>query len=44
MNIEDLYFMANSYPNVSVALAMNAKVSGSFKNVESLFKKICTLK
>ena len=31
--------MANPYPNVSVALDMNAKVSGSFKNAKSRFEK-----
>ena len=31
--------MANPYPNVSVALDMNAKVSGSFKNAKSRYKK-----
>ena len=31
--------MANLYPNVSVAVDMNAKLSGSFKNAESLFEK-----
>ena len=32
LNIQGLQFKANPYPNVSVALDMNAKVSGSFKN------------
>ena len=31
--------MANLYPNVSVALGMNAKLSGSFKNAKSWFNK-----
>ena len=31
--------MANPYPNVSVALDMNAKVSDSFKNTKSWHKK-----
>ena len=31
--------MANPYLNVSVALHMNAKVSGSFKNTKSQLKK-----
>ena len=35
--------MANPYANVSVALDMNAEVSGSFKNTKSRFKKL-TLK
>ena len=29
--------MANQYPNVSVALDMNAKLSGSFENAKSRF-------
>ena len=32
--------MTNPYPNVSVALGMNAKVSGSFKNAKSRLKNI----
>ena len=31
--------MANLYPNVSVALNMNAKVYGYFKNAKIWFKK-----
>ena len=31
--------MANPYPNVSVALDVNAKLFGSFKNVKNQFKK-----
>ena len=31
--------MANLYPNVSIALDMHAKVSGSFKNAKSWFYK-----
>ena len=31
--------MANLYPNVSVALGMNAKLSGFFKNAKSWFNK-----
>ena len=31
--------MVNLYPNVSVALDMNVKLSGSFNNAKSWFKK-----
>ena len=36
--------MANLYPNVFVALDMNAKLSGSFKNAKNWIKKKFTLK
>ena len=32
-------FIANPYPNVPVALDMDSKVSGSFKNAKSQFEK-----
>ena len=44
LNIEGFQFMANPYPNGSVALDMNAKVSGSFKNAKTPFKKKIMLK
>ena len=38
LNIEGFSFMANLYPNVSVAFDMNAKLSASFKNAKSRLK------